>query len=163
MEPRRKAKVITVSDGVVHGTRVDRSGEALAEVLERAGFDLEARIAIPDGAGSVARALRDAALGFAGLIVTTGGTGFTPRDQTPEGTAEVLERQAPGFAEAMRRASPLGALSRGLAGTRGRSLILNLPGSATGAVESLEAVLPVLAHALALLIDGGDAHPHAGS
>jgi len=161
MEPKRKAKVITVSDGVVRGTRVDRSGEALVAALERAGFELEARTAIADGAGSVARALREASLGFAGLIVTTGGTGFTPRDQTPEGTAEVLERHAPGFCEAMRAVSPLGALSRGLAGTRGRSLILNLPGSATGAVESLEAVLPVLDHALALLIDGGDAHPHA--
>ena len=89
--------------------------------------------------------------GFSGLIVTTGGTGFGPRDLTPEGTSQVLDRAAPGLAEAMRLASPLGRLSRAAAGTLGTSLVLNLPGSTTGSIECLEVVLDVLPHALALL------------
>ena len=88
---------------------------------------------------------------FTGLVVTTGGTGFGPRDMTPEGTAEVLDRLAPGLAEAMRRSSPLAALSRGIAGTRGRALVLNLPGSPKGALECLAAVVDLLPHAVSVL------------
>ncbi len=113
------AKVLTVSDGVVAGTREDRSGEALAERLAAAGFDVVERRVTADGVDAVSAALRDLAAGFAGLVVTTGGTGFGPRDLTPEGTRAVLDREAPGLAEAMRLVSPLGRLSRAVAGTRG--------------------------------------------
>ena len=99
----------------------------------------------------MAAAIAELSDSFAGLIVTTGGTGFGPRDLTPEGTSQVLDRAAPGLAEAMRLASPLGRLSRAAAGTLATSLVLNLPGSTNGAVECLEAVLDVLPHALALL------------
>lgn len=146
-----EAKVVTVSDGVVEGTREDRSGGALHEVLVGAGFDVVEREVVADGIESVRDALARLADGFAGVIVTTGGTGFGPRDLTPEGTRSVLEREAPGLAEAMRLVNPLGRLSRGLAGTVGRALVLNTPGSPTGAVECLEAVLDVVPHALELL------------
>jgi molybdopterin adenylyltransferase len=152
-----QAKVVTVSDGVVDGTRDDASGAALVERLTAAGYDVVDRMVVPDGTDSVEAALRAACRGFAGLVVTTGGTGFGPRDLTPEGTRAVLEREAPGLAEAMRLASPLGRLSRAVAGTVGTSLVLNTPGSTKGCVETLEAVLDVLPHALELL-DGG--HPH---
>jgi molybdenum cofactor synthesis domain-containing protein len=156
------AKVLTVSDGVAEGTREDKSGAALAERLAAAGFDVVDRRVSPDGAPAVATALRDLATGFAGLIVTTGGTGFGPRDLTPEGTKAVLDREAPGLAEAMRTASnadgrPFGMLSRGVCGTLGDALVCNLPGSAGGAVECLDAVLPALPHALDLL---GGGRPH---
>ena len=146
-----KAKILTVSDGVVAGTREDKSGDVLVEVLEDAGYDIADRQVTEDGTESVANTLRQMANGFAGLIVTTGGTGFTPRDLTPEGTLAVLDRQAPGLSEAMRLANPLGRLSRGVAGTCGTTLILNTPGSTSGARECLEAVLDVLPHALRLL------------
>ncbi|HEY2997123.1 MAG TPA: molybdopterin-binding protein, partial [Acidimicrobiales bacterium] len=106
---------------------------------------------------AVAAALRELAAGFAGLVVTTGGTGFGPRDLTPEGTLAVLDRQAPGLAEAMRQVSPLGRLSRAVAGTVGTALVLNTPGSSTGAVECLDAVIDVVPHALDLLAGG---RPH---
>jgi molybdenum cofactor synthesis domain-containing protein len=106
---------------------------------------------VPDGVDSVAGALRSACAGFAGLVVTTGGTGFGPRDLTPEGTRAVIEREAPGLAEAMRLVNPLGRLSRGLAGTLGEALVLNAPGSSSGAVECVDAVLDVVPHALELL------------
>jgi len=99
------------------------------------------------------------AIGFHGLVVTTGGTGFGPRDQTPEGTLAVLDRQAPGLAEAMRLANPLGRLSRGVAGTCGTALVLNTPGSSKGCVECLEAVVDVVPHAVRLLVDNADPHP----
>lgn len=156
--PARLAKVLTVSDGVVAGTREDRSGEALAERLEAAGFAVTDRRVVADGVQSVARGLRGLVEGFTGLVVTTGGTGFGPRDLTPEGTREVLEREAPGLAEATRLTSPLGRLSRALAGTVGTCLVLNTPGSPKGAVECLEAVLDVLPHALDLL--AGMQSPH---
>lgn len=152
-----RAKVLTVSDGVVARTREDRSGDALVERLTAAGFDVEERRVVADGIDSVAFALREMAARFAGLIVTTGGTGFGPRDLTPEGTKTVLDRDAPGLAEAMRLVSPLGRLSRAAAGTLDHALILNTPGSTSGAVECLDAVLDVLPHALALL--RGE-HPH---
>jgi len=145
------AKVLTVSDGVIAGVREDRSGEALAELLAGAGYEIVERRAVADGTESVAGALREMTDGFAGLLVTTGGTGFGPRDLTPEGTREVVDRLAPGLAEAMRLVNPLGRLSRAVAGTRGRALILNAPGSPRGAVECTEAVLDVVPHALRLL------------
>jgi molybdenum cofactor synthesis domain-containing protein len=145
------AKVLTVSDGVIAGTRDDRSGEALEQALVAAGFAVVERRAVADGVDSVANALRELTDGFAGLVVTTGGTGFGPRDLTPEGTRAVLEREAPGLAEAMRLVSPLGRLSRAVAGTRGAALILNTPGSSSGAVETFNAVADVLPHALELL------------
>jgi molybdenum cofactor synthesis domain-containing protein len=106
---------------------------------------------VADGTESVAAALRELTDGFTGLVVTTGGTGFGPRDLTPEGTLDVLEREAPGLAEAMRLVSPLGRLSRAVAGTVGQSLILNTPGSTKGCIETLDAVLDILPHALRLL------------
>lgn len=145
------AKVLTVSDGVVAGTRDDKSGDALVAALTAAGFALAERRVTADGVESVAAALTDLCDGFTGLVVTTGGTGFGPRDLTPEGTRAVLEREAPGLAEAMRLVSPLGRLSRAVAGTIGRTLVLNTPGSSAGAVETLTAVLDVIPHALDLL------------
>jgi molybdopterin adenylyltransferase len=146
------AKVLTVSDGVVAGTREDRSGRLLAERLAAEGYDVVEQRVVADGVEQVAGALAAMAAGFAGLVVTTGGTGFGPRDLTPEGTRQVLEREAAGLAEAMRLANPpKGRLSRGLAGTVGECLVLNTPGSSAGAIESLEAVLDVLPHALDLL------------
>lgn len=151
------AKVLTVSDGVVAGTRDDRSGDALAERLTAAGFVVVERRVTADGTDAVADALRALTAGFAGLVVTTGGTGFGPRDLTPEGTRAVLEREAPGLAEAMRLVSPLGRLSRAVAGTVGRALVLNTPGSSRGAVETLDVVIDVVPHALDLLTGG---RPH---
>jgi molybdopterin adenylyltransferase len=146
-----RAKVLTVSDGVVHGTRDDASGRALVAQLEEAGYEVVAHRVTADGADEVAAVLSELTDGFAGLVVTTGGTGFAPRDQTPEGTRDVIEREAPGLAEAMRLVSPLGRLSRGIVGIRGRAIICNTPGSPKGCVEQLAAVLDVLPHALRLL------------
>jgi molybdopterin adenylyltransferase len=106
-------------------------------------------------AGELARVCAE----FTGLVVTTGGTGFAPRDRTPEGTREIIERDAPGLAEAMRLVNPLGRLSRGVAGIRGRCIVLNTPGSPKGAAECLAAVIDVLPHALDLLADAPTAHP----
>jgi molybdenum cofactor synthesis domain-containing protein len=152
-----QARVVVVSDGVSDGSRPDRGGPAVSERLTAAGFTVDATVVVPDGVDAVAEALRGQAAGFAGLLVTTGGTGFGPRDLTPEGTRAVLEREAPGLAEAMRLVNPLGRLSRGTAGTIGRALVLNLPGSPKGAVECLDAVLDVVPHALDLLTGG---RPH---
>ena len=151
------AKVITVSDSVVAGEREDRSGPALVEQLAAASFSVVEHVVTGDGVDAVARALQAACAGFAGLVVTTGGTGFGPRDLTPEGTDAVLEREAPGLAEAMRLANPLGRLSRARAGTVGQALVLNLPGSSAGSQECLAAVLDVVPHALELLAGG---RPH---
>ncbi len=146
-----QAKVLTVSDGVVAGTRDDTGGRGLATHLAVGGFDVVAHEVCSDGRETVGEKLVEMAEGFHGLIVTTGGTGFGPRDLTPEGTRVVLDREAPGLAEAMRLVSPLGRLSRGLAGTRGRALILNTPGSSKGSIECVDAVIDVLPHALALM------------
>lgn len=156
---RPEAKVVTVSDGVMAGTREDRSGDALDQRLTAADWNVVDRRQIADGVESVRDALVELAADFTGLIVTTGGTGFGPRDLTPEGTAAVLERRAPGLAEAMRTCNSdgLGRLSRAIAGTRGSALILNTPGSTNGAVETLEAVLDVLPHAIDLMAGG---RPH---
>lgn len=145
------AKVLTVSDGVVAGTRQDRSGEALVELLAEHGYDVVDQRVVADGVENVSEALTELADGFAGLVVTTGGTGFGPRDLTPEGTRLVLEREAPGIAEAMRLVNPLGRLSRAIAGTRGHALIVNAPGSPSGAVETVTAVIDVLPHAIRLM------------
>lgn len=145
------AKVLTVSDGVVAGTREDRSGAALEELLAGAGFRVVERRVTEDGVESVSKALISMTENFQGLVVSTGGTGFGPRDLTPEGTKLVLEREAPGIAEAARLASPLGRLSRAVAGTRGTTLIINAPGSPAGAKETISAVLDIVPHALELL------------
>ncbi len=153
-----RAKVVTVSDGVAAGVREDRGGPAVVAYLRKAGFDVVASDTTADGTEEVAAALKAACGGFAGLIVTTGGTGFSPRDLTPEGTAQVIDRRADGLAEAMRATNPLGRLSRGVAGTIGPCLVLNVPGSPSGAVECLEAVLDVIPHALRLLEDRSAGH-----
>jgi molybdenum cofactor synthesis domain-containing protein len=152
-----RARILVVSDGVAGGTRVDRGGPALRDRLAAATFTVDRMETTPDGIDAVAAALTALTAEFAGLVVTTGGTGFGPRDLTPEGTRSVIDREAPGLAEAMRLANPLGRLSRATAGTAGTALVLNLPGSPTGAVECLDAVLDVVPHALDLLAGG---HPH---
>ena len=151
------AKILTVSESASVGARKDQSGDELTRVLVERGFRIVDRRVVPDGMTPVTAALVELSTGFAGLVVTTGGTGFSPSDVTPEATRAVVEREAPGLAEAMRSVSPLGRLSRGLAGSVGSCLILNVPGSPRGAVESVEAVADVLAHALELLAGG---RPH---
>jgi molybdopterin adenylyltransferase len=151
---RYRAAVLTVSDGVADGTRQDSSGQAVTEALEAAGFDVVRREVVPDDRRRIELVLRTLAAD-ASVVVTTGGTGFGPRDVTPEATRAVLDRQAPGLAEAMRAAgrktTPMAALSRAVTGTIGSALVLNLPGGRSGAVESLGAVLPIIPHALELL------------
>ena len=156
------AKVLTVSDGVVAGTRDDVSGRTLTERLVGEGYVVLEHRVTEDGTEAVAKVLGEMSADFAGLIVTTGGTGFGPRDLTPEGTRAVIEREAPGMAEAMRLVShnqgvPHGMLSRAVCGAVGAALICNLPGSSKGAIECLEAVLPAIPHALDLLAGG---RPH---
>ena len=151
------ARILVVSDTVASGQGDDRSGPELEAALVASGFVVDARRVVPDGVESVAPALREMCDGFSGLLVTTGGTGFSPRDLTPEATRTVIDREAPGLAEAMRGVSALGRLSRALAGTRDRALILNLPGSPRGAIECLGAVIDVVPHALELL-EGANPH-----
>ena len=157
-----RARVLTVSDGVAAGEREDRSGSALVDRLRAAGYKVDVHRVAADGLDAVAAELRDLTAGFAGLLVTTGGTGFGPRDLTPEATRAVIEREAPGLAEAMRAASnepgrPFGMLQRGVCGSIGAALVCNLPGSASGALECLDVMLPAVPHALELL--AGE-HPH---
>jgi molybdenum cofactor synthesis domain-containing protein len=150
-----RAAVVTVSDGVSEGVRDDASGRAVAALLSSAGLDVAEQRVVPDERLQIASVLRELASAGVGLIVTTGGTGFGPRDVTPEATREVIERDAPGLAEMMRSAglasTPFAALSRAVVGSVGSTLIVNLPGSEKGAVESLNAILEVLPHALTLL------------
>jgi molybdenum cofactor synthesis domain-containing protein len=156
-----RAKILTVSDGVVHGTRDDKSGAILEEHMVAAGWTVVERAVTEDGEGPVATALSGLAAGFHGLVITTGGTGFGPRDRTPEGTRAVIDREAPGLAEAMRLVSPLGRLSRAVAGTIDTALVVNTPGSSKGCVETIDAVIDVLPHAVRLLVDNADPHPSA--
>ena len=150
-----RAHVITVSDGVAAGTRDDISGPALRTLLENADFEVAGPEVVPDKQERISDAIVAAVVGGADFIVTTGGTGLGPRDVTPQATSMLIDYEVPGLGELMRRAStsstPMASLSRGLAGVRGHTLILNVPGSMKGATESLEAVLPVLGHAMQLL------------
>jgi len=159
-----KALIVTVSDRVSRGEAEDGSGPAAASILQGLGFETEICV-IPDGVGSVRDALLSAVGSGAGLVVTTGGTGFGPRDLTPEGTSAVIDRPAPGLAEAMRAATfgvnPHGMLSRGVAGIAGDTLIVNLPGSVKGVEESLRVVEPALRHAIELLQGSEGSHDPA--
>ena len=155
------AAVIVVSDRSAAGVREDRSGPVAVAALREAGFDCAEVTVIPDGDVSVESALRAALAGGARLVVTSGGTGVSPRDRTPEGTRPVLSRELPGVAEAMRRAgeaqTSMAIVSRGLVGVvdRRRALVVNLPGSPAGVETGLRVVLPIAGHVLGQL-EGGD-------
>jgi molybdenum cofactor synthesis domain-containing protein len=153
-----KAVVLTISDAAARGEREDLSGPAVAAELRKLKAEVVATEIIPDERTEIAARLRHYAdSGAVNLIVTTGGTGLAPRDLTPEATREVIEREAPGLAELMRAESlkitPLAALSRAVCGVRGRTLIVNLPGSVRGARENLAAIARTLPHAIALLAE----------
>ena len=155
-----KAVVLTCSDRAWAGETPDESGPAVMRLLEAAGFEVTGVRVLPDVSQLIARFLASAAVHHR-LIVTTGGTGLGPRDVTPEATRSVLDYEVPGLAELMRaagvRKTPMAALSRSLVGVRGRTLIVNLPGSVKGATESLVAITPVLGHAVQVL-SGDTAH-----
>ena len=156
------AAVLTVSDRVSRGEADDGSGDALAELLAADGYAVTRRV-VPDESDEIAAAIEDLAAG-AELVLTTGGTGLAPRDVTPEATRTVLEREAPGIAEALRADSiaktPHGLLSRGVAGVVGRTLVVNLPGSTGGCRDGYAVLRPALPHALELLADAPTAHRH---
>ena len=149
------AHVITISDGASHGKREDKSGPALVGILYANQYDVTGPEVVPDERDRIAAAITKAADGGSNLVITTGGTGIGPRDVTPQATATVIDYDVPGITELMRRAglesTPMAALTRGIAGVRGQTLVINVPGSPKGAMQSLEAVMPVLEHALALL------------
>ena len=155
------AAVLTISDKGARGERVDTSGPALREMLAQAGYEVVGGAILPDERDQIAGALREYARKGIALVLTTGGTGFSPRDITPEATLDVIERETPGLAELMRAESmkitPRGCLSRGVAGILDRTLIVNLPGSEKAARENLAAVLPALDHGLKMLMSEGSA------
>jgi molybdenum cofactor synthesis domain-containing protein len=155
-----RAAVLTVSDGVFHGTREDRSGDLLAELLDGDGYEVERRI-VPDERDEIAAAIRELA-SAAPLVLTTGGTGLAPRDVTPDATLDVVERVVPGIPEALRADSiaktPHGLLSRGVAGVLGSTLVVNLPGSPGGCRDGFAVLRPILEHALGLLADAPTRH-----
>lgn len=156
-----RAVVITVSDRVSRGEAEDRSGPAAAELLTSFGFEVVGTVVVADGIESVSGAILEQ-VANADLVVTTGGTGFTARDLTPEATSAVIERPAPGLAEAMRAVTfgvnPHGMLSRAVAGIRGTTLIINLPGSVKGVRESLDVIGPALGHGVGLLLSTATDH-----
>jgi len=156
-----RAAVLTVSDGVHRGTREDSSGDTLAELLAGEGFEVQRRV-VPDEQSAISAAIADLA-GTCSLLLTTGGTGFAPRDVTPEATLPVLDREAPGIAEAIRedarRRTPHALLSRGVAGLRGATLVVNLPGSPGGCRDGFAVLRPALGHGLELAA-GDQASPH---
>jgi molybdopterin adenylyltransferase len=155
-----KAAVLTVSDGVSAGERQDESGELLTTLLAEDGYEVEQRV-VPDDRDAIAEAIAELAESAA-LVLTTGGTGLGPRDVSPEATRDVIDRDAPGIAEALRADSiaktPHGMLSRGAAGIRGRTLVVNLPGSPGACRDGLAVLRPALAHALKLLAGEETAH-----
>jgi molybdopterin adenylyltransferase len=155
-----KTAVLTVSDGVDMGTRDDVSGDALEDLLRAEGYDVIRRV-VPDERAAIAEAIEELAE-EARLVLTTGGTGMGPRDVTPEATSSVLERGAPGIAEAIRTdaiaRTAHGLLSRGVAGVRGETLVVNLPGSTGGACDGFAVLRPALEHALKLLAGEETAH-----
>ncbi|MGZ4333585.1 MAG: MogA/MoaB family molybdenum cofactor biosynthesis protein [Gaiellaceae bacterium] len=156
------AAVLTVSDRVSRGEAADGSGDALADLLRADGYEVMRRV-VPDEADEIASAIEELAAGAA-LVLTTGGTGIAPRDVTPEATRTVLQREAPGIAEALRADSiartPHGLLSRGAAGVIGRTLVVNLPGSTGGCRDGYAVLQPALGHALSLLHDQPTRHQH---
>ena len=160
-----RAAVLTVSDGVSAGTRDDRSGGLLAELLSADGYDVVRRV-VPDERDAIAAAIAEAAAEV-DIVLTTGGTGVAPRDVTPEATASVLDRHAPGLSEAIRAdaiaRTPHGMLSRGVAGVRGRALVVNLPGSTGGCRDGYAVLRPALGHAVALLQDEQTSHRQTGA
>lgn len=157
-----RVAIVTVSDRSARGERSDATGPAISDRIRAAGGEVVSMSVVPDEAPAIEDAIVNLADDDVALVLTAGGTGFSPRDVTPEATRRVIEREAPGFAEHARAAgvakTPLAILSRGIAGIRGRTLVVNLPGSPKGAVESLEALLPVIPHALTVLRRPGDPH-----